>query len=326
MAAAQGVGICLLARHACFHFSVVGYVWGNSSQRSTQPLQACAARKFRRAYSIQWSNTERGNAKKPQELSKQEFAFLLRRRHQENFDETAEKEQVPHEDRNFILKIMIWDELHADGRPHKYAMVLADRPYACELVRAILAKKDKIHIMFGTAHAYWWTGVVYGCVPSVHKALAEIDPEPYHSEGLTVREELMDMPRGARLADKQRVREFLGVAAAGAGAPGPGSKNARLGKEELAEQIRQNGWKTRAQMCAAATADRPENPSLYNAMLHMGSKDLEEMIAWVWELEGVDLMAEPVVDRIAILCRTVAWHPPFHFLLSILVHRFGREF
>lgn len=268
----------------------------------TQGKQSCAQRKFRRAYSISFSSPSRPQLKKPADFSKQEFAILLKKRHTQMFVETAAKEGLAATDQNTIHKVMVWDELHADGEMHKYCMVLADRPYSCEPVRALLAKEDKVHIMFGTSHSYWWTGVVYGSVPSVHKALEEIDAQPYHSEGLTVREELMDMAKGARVADKERVRAFLGVPA---GSAKPQAQS-RLGKEELGELIQSNGWRTRASICAAARAEKSDNPTFYNTLLHMGPKELEDLMSWVWELEGVDLHEEPVEDRLAKLCHTAA--------------------
>ena len=65
---------------------------------------------------------------------------------------------------------------------------------------------DKVFVSFGSAHAYFWTIMVYGGIPSIHKAAEEIDKCPYHSQGKTLREELADIPRGARAGDKDRVR------------------------------------------------------------------------------------------------------------------------
>ena len=45
----------------------------------------------------------------------------------------------------------------------------------------------------------------------LHKAKEEIDTNPWHSLGLTVREELMDFPKGARASEKDRVRNFLSI-------------------------------------------------------------------------------------------------------------------
>ena len=222
------------------------------------PKQAAAQRKNRRAYSVTFSHTERRGAKRPADLSRLAFADLLKQRHQEVFLATSAEAAAAEADvaANVVIKVMVFHELHADGNVHAYAMVLANRPYACEPIRRLLAQKDQVNVMFGTSHAYWWTGVVYGAVPTVHKALEEIDTEPYHSEGLTVREELMDMPRGARFPDKERVRAFLGVPAAKKGS----AAQARLGKEELAEMIRNNSWRTRASICEAAKKEKAITP------------------------------------------------------------------
>ncbi len=52
---------------------------------------------------------------------------------------------------------------------------------------------------------------MYATVPSARKSLEEIDKEPYHSEGRTCREELADIPPGARKSDRDWVAAFLGM-------------------------------------------------------------------------------------------------------------------
>ena len=208
------------------------------------------------------------------------------------------------------------------GCGHMYAAVLADRPYACEPIRKHLADKHGVWITFGTSHAYFWGVVVYGAVPSVHKAAEEIDQEPYHSEGLTIREKLMDMPRGARVADKERVRNFLGVPAASSRS----KSKSKLEKDELAEMIRTNGWRERQTMLAAAKEEKEGNPAFYSTLLHMGRKDLDELISWVWDLERKSLLEEPKTDRIQKLCEVARdadctcggrWIPPSERVMEI---------
>ena len=178
-----------------------------------QRPQASPQRKFRRCYSVNFSATSMADAKKPSDFSRVQFATLVATRHAEVFAETV-TEGVS---QNSVVKTMCFQERHADGSQHKYLCILCDRPYACELVRTRLRTVDKVHITFGTDHVFFWSTVVYGGLPTVHKAKEELDAAPYHSEGKTLREELADMPRGARAADKDRVREYLGL-------PGGGGK------------------------------------------------------------------------------------------------------
>ena len=117
-----------------------------------------------------------------------------------------------------------------------------------------------------------------------------LDESPYHSEGKTLREELADIPKGARAADKVRVRAFLGLADGQGHAKG-------MSVDELADLIRDNGWRSRKPLLEAAAADRTERPALYEAVLRFGAKRLDEVINMVWELEGDDL--EPSGCRVA---------------------------
>ena len=104
--------------------------------RRASKNQACAARKFRRAYSISFSNTERRGAKKPSDFTRLAFSELLKKCHSEVFKVTAEEAELGEAEINRVAKILVFSEKHADGSIHLYAMVLADRPYACDPVRA----------------------------------------------------------------------------------------------------------------------------------------------------------------------------------------------
>ena len=139
---------------------------------------------------------------------------------------------------------------------------------------------------------------MYGGVPSVHKSREEVDTAPYHSEGKTLREELADVPKAARAAEKQRVREFLGL-------PGATSKRgvaARLSREELADRVVADGLKDHRALAAAARAEKADDLTLYNTLLFMGRKDLQDFLGWVWDLEGQSLREEVDIDRVAKLC------------------------
>ena len=91
---------------------------------------------------------------------------------------------------------MVFKELHADGHPHIYAIIGCDKPYGFAQIHRALQKEDKVMHSYGSSHVYFWSAVIYASVPSLHKAPAEMDADPFHSLGVTLRERLGDMPRG----------------------------------------------------------------------------------------------------------------------------------
>ena len=152
-----------------------------------------------------FSHTNRADLRKPIEYSRAQFADLLVTIHEEVFNGTDNK----------VNEVMVFREKHADGNIHIYAIVGADKQYGFVRVWKKLQDAHKVFCSYGSSHVYFWSAVAYGSVPTVHKAKEEMDPEPYNSVGFTLREKLADMPRGARKADKDRVRAFLGIPDAG---------------------------------------------------------------------------------------------------------------
>ena len=221
--------------------------------------------------------------------------MLLARRHTEAFEERRE----PGVPANKVIKYMVFRELHADGNTHFYGMIVCERPYHTRGIQDALRMQDRVYMSFGSDHQYFWTGIVYGAVPTVHKSAEEMDPEPYHSEGKTVREELADIPRGARVHDKERVRAFLGIAAL------PGRRGVdRLRDAELAEIVVEHGVRTKEELLAFARERKADQPLLFNTVLRLGAKRCDEFIAWLWELHG--LPPEPEQDRLAALRNAIA--------------------
>jgi hypothetical protein len=156
-------------------------------------------------------------------LTKAAFAAILEQVHMSVFDAAATADPIV--PKNRIEKIMDFYEKDAQGQLQHYAAVLCERPYSCLQMQRALQREHNMYVSFGASHSYFWTMVVYGSVPSGHKSLQQMDSAPYHSQGKTLREELADIPRGARLSDKQRVRAFLGRAHlqvhwGGSGSPG----------------------------------------------------------------------------------------------------------
>jgi hypothetical protein len=241
------------------------------------PPQAAPTRLFRRVYSVGFSHTDGPGRKRPQDYSKEGFAVILQKRHEEFFAANAAAD-VPV---NTVIKIMVFAERHADGHPHYYAVILCARPYRCARVQNRLKEVDRVYTSFGTSHTYFWTAVVYASVPTAHKGPQEMDPEPYHSEGRALREELADIPRAAKAADKDRVLSYLGIPRAGKTSSAP-----TLSKAELAERIVSERWATTADIVAAAGQTKTTDPALYNTVLNWGAQRVEEFMKWTWELAG----------------------------------------
>ena len=129
-------------------------VEGHAPQDVQAPRQARPQRKHRRAYSVNFSHSTVSSRKKPCDLaSREEFAVLLKLRHQEVFKAEAEKTGLPE---NTVLKVMVFKELHSDGNIHFFAAVLCDRPYGNQHVQKLLQTEDKIFTTFGVDHTSCW--------------------------------------------------------------------------------------------------------------------------------------------------------------------------
>ena len=173
-------------------------------------------------------------------------------------------------------------------------MVLCDRPYRSIAIVAAMREKDKVFASFSCDHTYFWSAVIYGVVPTVHKGVGEMDRSPWHSEGRSLREELCDIPRGARAADKARVKAHLGL-------PDPSALKAAkakgMGIDELADFIRTKDLRTVKDILACAEATRLESPALYEAALRFGRLKLDELVSMVWAMHGDP--ADVEIDRVA---------------------------
>ena len=190
--------------------------------------QAAAKRVSRMAYALQFSRTNVPGRKNPQDFTREAFADLIVERHKDYFIANNTRSQVPNE----IQKVIVFSEKHHDNSVHLYAGILCAKPYAIEAIMALLRERDNVYCSFSASHDNFWTIIVYGAVPSIHKAPEEIDQNPYHSTGKTVREELAEIPRSARRYDKERVQTFLGAGVARA--PAKRQRAARMDLEACA--------------------------------------------------------------------------------------------
>ena len=158
---------------------------------------------YKRQYLGTWSNPKHGDHKSPGSMSKMDFGTLVMQVVERVFGR-----------RNRLCKMAVFDEPHADGTVHKHFAMLCEKPWAYHQVVKEL-RSEGIYVWFSASHDYYWTTLVYLCVPgtgSNDKKAEHLDPSPWLSPGHpTVKEQLMDIPRGARRCDKDRVRAFLGL-------------------------------------------------------------------------------------------------------------------
>ena len=282
-----------------------------------EPPQAAACRTFRRVYTVTFASGAEGRAQ-PGAFTREEYAVLLHTRHSEQF--STNKTPSAACPVNLVRKIMVFKELHSDGNVHLYAIIQCDRPYGYQLISKALQRQDNVYVSFGSHHVYFWTAVVYASVPSEHKAPAEIDTVPYHSDGRTTREELSDIPPGARKCDRDRVLAHLGL-------PSKSSTvkmKATCTKEVLAERIIAEQWHSSDEISRAAASSKVADPQLYATVLRTGKQKLEEFVTRVWSMEP----CPPVVsisrlDKLHAALLTLQctcggrWTPAASYLMSL---------
>ena len=284
------------------------------------PQQAPARRIFRSVYGIQFSHTELPGRQKPSNFDRKGFAELLISKHEEMFLHQHRGSAEP----NRVMKVMVFRELHSNGQPNYYAAIAALRCYGFSTVKRALEIVG-VYVSCSCTHTMYWSLVVYGAVPSQHKRLEEIDKYPYHSRGLTSIQELEDIPDGARKAEKERVRAFLGLPVVARGRSSSAVVGGGFGKEQLAELIREHGWRSRGEVTTGVRNLRATNSDPYRFLLQFGAKNTDDFVDWVWELEDGPAME---IDRMQKLQEHAtstpcvcngAWRPAAQWLLQYQV-------
>lgn len=168
----------------------------------------------KRQYLGTWSHTDDPTKKSPRDMSKKDFGELIVSLSDDVFRRSAANQKRCRLNR--LLKTGVWEEKHTNGQIHYHFPVLAENGwYFAQLAKAL---RDKgIYADFSSEHDYYWTTVLYLCVPSAMpngKKFDDIDSAPWLSPGHPhIVALLEDMPRGARASDKSRVRRFLGMEA-----------------------------------------------------------------------------------------------------------------
>ena len=150
---------------------------------------------------------------------------------------------------NRLLKCSVFAEKHESGESHYHFPILADEPWGwAPLAREL--RNLSIHVGFSVSHSYYWTSFIYLCVPDASpggKSVEALDANPWLSPGHPcVRETLEDIPRGARAADKSRVRRYLCVTDDSRET----GKNMSLTDQEFAAHVVRLGLRTRQAVLA----------------------------------------------------------------------------
>ena len=201
----------------------------------------------KRQYSGCWSHTELTGRKAPKHMAKKEFGELLWRLLEAGFREEFEKKRRRMKK---ALKGGVWEEKHANGELHYHFTLLADGPWSKDGLDAKL-KEQGIFVFFTADHDYYWTSVVYVAVPGTEPGMKkeeDLDPQPWLSPGHpSIVDTLLDMPRGARQSDKNRVRRYL------AEPEGRGASNdsqTSFSDKEFANNVVALGLRTKQQLLA----------------------------------------------------------------------------
>ena len=125
--------------------------------------QAKAVRVFRRVYSISFPHTDRRGVIRPVDFTREQFSDVLLGRHVEAFRGTE----------NGVEEIMVFRELHSDGKTHIYAAACANKPYGSAQILMGPQRGDDVFCAYHSTRVFW-SAVVCGSVSSVHKYIDAI--------------------------------------------------------------------------------------------------------------------------------------------------------
>ena len=253
-----------------------------------------------------WSHTDLPGFKKPSDLTKEAFGDLLLAEGKVYFLGTRRLGARC----NQVLKAAVVDELHQNGEVHKHFPLLADKPFCPRGLQRLFREKHRIAVHFSDTHDYYWTTFLYIAVPSAAKPLSVIDKKPWLSPGHPpVVETLLQMPPGASLSDKIRVRSFLGLDARGRPVLGPDERP--VSEVEFSALLVKLGLRTRTKLLAfiGKHKDRPLPPEdtenggeeerrlIHQAkglsvFVHRHLRDVNDRVRLAWELHDAVAEAE----------------------------------
>ena len=176
----------------------------------------------KRVYLGSWSHTGKPDRFSPSDKTKKDFGELLLSLWDELLCTLGPKRQKV----NRLIKLSVFEEKHssvfgeedADGTIHYHFLILGEYQWHWKHMAKRL-REHGIYANFSAHHTYYWDALLYVAVPSdmpEGKREADLDPQPWLcADHPSVREALEEIPRGARLCDKSRVRRYLGAVTPG---------------------------------------------------------------------------------------------------------------
>ena len=287
----------------------------------------------KRLYCGTWSHTDDAKKKAPESMDKTSFGELLSTTLSSIFTKAAEPPKKAK--LNHLLKLSVWEELHKSGKKHYHFPILAESPwYVTSLRRALQAHGVFAH--FSAEHDYYWSSIVYLAVPSTMpggKMEADIDQGPWlSSDHPPVRDVLVDIPRGARLSDKARVRRYLGDVTDVA----RGSSSLAATDKEFSAFVLDRGLRTQTDLLAWARTQVEKLKALsaeqraifigIEAYCFRNQMDLGRRVGFAWEMadapQRVALRSQSAWDMLVEACGrdcvcAVEWIPRTEALLKM---------
>ena len=262
-----------------------------SAADSTLPLVDHEKAAWKRLYNGTWSHTEMPDLFSPSDMSKKDFGELLVSLCDEMFNAM---DGAKRRKQNRMLRISVFEEKHAALTMHYHFPMLAEWHWSGNALAALL-RKHGIYVSFSSDHTYYWTAVVYLAVPSDMpdgKREADLDPKPWLCAGHpTIRDVLEEIPRGARLSDKSRVRRYLDIAHPNTGqnvfALSDKHFNMKIIKKGLKDLTAVLGWvQLRSEETQNMTAEERMEFVGIEAYCLRNQIDLARRISFAWELHG----------------------------------------
>ena len=261
------------------------------AQQAGPPQNDAGAPPRRRQYCGTWSHTDHAVRKSPESIEKAAFGELV----VSTLNELFRKAAAPPKrmKMNHVVKLSVWQELHQNGKKHYHFPILADSPWYVEPLRRALQDQG-IYTHFSADHDYYWTSVIYLAVPSGlpgGKTQADLDPEPWLSPGHpSVRDSLLDIPRGARPSDKGRVRRYLGESTDTARA----SSSVAFSDKEFSAFVLHRGMRSLTELLAWVRTQSEKRASLppeqravlvgMEAYCYRNQADLKRRLSFAWEI------------------------------------------
>jgi hypothetical protein len=204
----------------------------------------------------------RDRMKTPESVGKEAFGKLVESKLEELWQE-----------RNKLLRLSVYEELHQTGEKHFHCPLLADRPFVPgPLERSLQA--EGLNVYMESSHDFYWSLLLYLSVPTVEKPT--VDRAPYlmanHPDILSC---LQDVPRGASKYEKEKCHSYLGTKSKAK------AVSRCMDHREFGLWIAANNLRTRTAVLHGMDGEDKRAAELY---VFKFAKELEERIAFAFML------------------------------------------